>query len=127
MREATSAVLAGFIRLRGPSERRATLELARGSAKRRKGRSLTERHAGVLSLVSLLQLAPYDVPAWLPEVLELLGSFHNEPQPIKAAVSKAFADFKRTHADNWAAHRDRFTAEQQDLISDMLVSPSFYA
>ena len=38
-----------------------------------------------------------------------------------------FADFKRTHQDNWASHRERFTPEQQDLISDMLVSPSFYA
>ena len=40
---------------------------------------------------------------------------------------QAFADFKRTHQDNWASHRERFTPEQQDLISDMLVSPSFYA
>ena len=40
---------------------------------------------------------------------------------------QAFADFKRTHQDNWAKHRERFTPDQQDLISDMLVMPSFYA
>ena len=81
----------------------------------------------VLAVSSLVMLAPYDVPSWLPEVIELLAAFHNEPQPIKGCVSQAFADFKRTHQDNWAAHRERFTPEQQDLISDMLVSPSFYA
>jgi len=125
VREASAVVLAGYIRLRGPTERAAILRWARQRTK--KSRPLTERHAGVLALVALLQLAPYDVPSWLPEVLELLGSFHGEPQPIKSAVSKAFADFKRTHQDNWASHRERFTPEQQDLISDMLVSPSFYA
>ena len=42
-------------------------------------------------------------------------------------VTKTFADFKRTHQDNWAAHKERLTYEQQELISDMLISPSFYA
>lgn len=125
VREGSALVLSGFIRLRGPTERIATLRWAKQHTK--KSRPLTDRHAGVLSLVALLQLAPYDVPSWLPEVLELLGSFYSEPQPIKAAVSKAFADFKRTHQDNWASHRERFTTEQQEMISDMLVSPSFYA
>lgn len=125
VREATAMILAGFVRLRGPAERAATLRWARQCT--RKGKPLAERHAGVLALVALMQLAPYDVPAWLPEVLELLGSFHTEPQPIKQAVSKAFADFKRTHQDDWVSHRERFTPEQQDLIADMLVSPSFYA
>jgi len=125
VREASAVVLAGFIRLHGPSEREATLKWACNRAK--KGKALAERHAGVLALVALVQLAPYDVPAWLPNVIERLAAFHNEPQPIKSTVSQAFADFKRTHQDNWANHRERFTPEQQDLISDMLVSPSFYA
>ena len=114
-----------YAALCGPAERDLTLGWARQQTA--KGRPLAERHAGVLALVALLQLAPYDVPAWLPEVLETLGSFHAELQPIKQTVSKAFADFKRTHQDNWVSHRERFTPEQQDLISDMLVSPSFYA
>ena len=32
-------------------------------------------------------------------------------------MTKAFADFRRTHQDNWAAHRERFTAEQQEILS----------
>ena len=190
VREVSAAVLGGFIRLHGHSERTLTLKWAR--QRTRKGRPHTERHAGVLALVALVQLAPYDVPTWLPEVLELLATFHNDAQPIKGAVSQvptfachcrivpcssthlhthtlpchshlscprarprlvlsptlraftlhalhptcclhptchhqAFADFKRTHQDNWAKHRERFTPDQQDLISDMLVMPSFYA
>ena len=125
VRDATALLFAGFIRLHGPSERSLTLKWARQRTK--KGKPLNERHGGVLALVALLNLAPYDVPSWLPGVLELLATFHSEPQPIKGAVSQAFADFKRTHQDNWASHRERFTVEQQDLISDMLVSPSFYA
>ena len=81
----------------------------------------------MLALAALVSLAPYDVPCWLPALLERLAGYFNAPQPIKGVVTKAFADFKRTHQDNWASHRERFTAEQQDLISDLLVMPSFYA
>ena len=125
VREASAVILGGFVRLHGPPERMKTLKWARQRAK--KGKPLVERHAGVLAYVALMQLAPYDVPAWLPEVVELLAAFGNEPQPIKATVSQAFADFKRTHQDNWASDRNRFTPEQLELISDMLVAPSFYA
>ena len=125
VREASAMLLAGFLRLHGPLERVQTLQWARRRAEQ--SNPLAERHGGVLTLVALVQLVPYDVPAWLPEVIELLATFYKEPQPIKSTVSHAFADFKRTHQDNWASHRERFTPEQQDLISDMLVSPSFYA
>jgi proteasome activator subunit 4 len=81
----------------------------------------------VLALAALVSLAPYDVPCWLPALLERLAGYFNAPQPIKGVVTKAFADFKRTHQDNWAAHKERLTYEQQELISDMLISPSFYA
>ena len=60
-------------------------------------------------------------------MLERLASFINHPQPIKTTVTKTFAEFKRTHQDNWAAHKQRLTMEQQDLLSDMVVAPSFYA
>jgi proteasome activator subunit 4 len=92
-----------------------------------RGASLAERHAGVLALAALVMLAPYGVPEWLPQVLDRLASFANQPQPIKAAVTKSFADFRRTHQDNWAQHKQRFTEEQQDVLSDMVVAPSFYA
>ena len=124
MREATASIYSGFVRLHGAAERR---RAERWAAKQCAAEALPARHGGVLALAALVSLAPYDVPGWLPNVLERLASFFNAPQPMKGVVTEAFADFKRTHQDNWAAHKERFTYEQQELISDMLISPSFYA
>uniref|UniRef100_A0A0D3IX08 Proteasome activator complex subunit 4 C-terminal domain-containing protein n=1 Tax=Emiliania huxleyi (strain CCMP1516) TaxID=280463 RepID=A0A0D3IX08_EMIH1 len=88
---------------------------------------------GVLGLAALVALAPYDVPSWLPEVLERLARHAQQPQPIKAAVSRVFADFKRTHqapptnADNWAASRKRLTPEQLEMLADAEQPPHWYA
>jgi len=125
VREAASMVVSGFVRLHGSTERQRTLEWVLKHVQR--GASLTDRHGGVLALSALVMLAPYGVPGWLPEVLELLAAFFKEPQPIKRTVTKTFADFKRTHQDNWSAHKARFTSEQQEIIMDMLDPPSFYA
>ena len=98
-----------------------------GGGRTRPKAALPERHGGVLALAALLRLAPYDIPPWLPPVIEKLAPFVAAPQPIKGTVTKAFADFKRTHQDDWAAQREKLTPEQQELISDTLISPSFYA
>ena len=45
----------------------------------------------------------------------------------QATVTSTIAEFKRTHQDNWAAHKQRLTLEQQELLSDLVVAPSFYA
>jgi hypothetical protein len=60
-------------------------------------------------------------------VLDRLGNFANEPQPLKAAVARTFAEFKRTHQDNWAAHKLRLTIEQQEMLADSAVAPHWYA
>ena len=36
-------------------------------------------------------------------------------------------DFKRTHQDNWAEHKQAFTEDQLAVLTDLLVSPSYYA
>ena len=159
VREAAVPIYSGFIRIHGEAERRRAFEWAMDRLKRGKGVNgrgvvpngdAATRHGGVLALAALVMLAPYDVPHWLPQVLDVLAGYSNEPQarcrcccaptgrvpdlppsdraqPIKAAVTKAFADFRRTHTDNWVAHRERFTPEQQEILSDMVVVPSFYA
>lgn len=66
VREAASTVISGFVRLYGSSERQLALEWIQSHIRR--GASLVERHAGVLTLSALVMLAPYDVPGWLPEV-----------------------------------------------------------
>ena len=67
--------------------------------------------------------------------------------PIPATVKRVFQDFKRTHQvrppphphppltpphppspqDNWAEHKLAFTEDQLAQLTDLLVSPSYYA
>ena len=89
---------------------------------------------------------PYDIPESLPPVLMLLADHLHDPVPIPATVKKVFQveffqqiynqglfslsffqDFKRTHQDNWAEHKQAFTEDQLAVLTDLLVSPSYYA
>ena len=75
----------------------------------------------------------------------LLADHLHDPVPIPATVKKVFQvctkdfpqdmrlfhaccqDFKRTHQDNWAEHKQAFTEDQLAVLTDLLVSPSYYA
>ncbi|KAJ2642127.1 Proteasome activator BLM10, partial [Coemansia sp. RSA 1694] len=85
------------------------------------------RHAGVLGLSCLVLAFPYTIPDWLPEVLVLLAGCIDDPNPIQSTVQRTFAEFRRTHMDTWHEDRKRFTSSQLELLTDMLVSPCYYA
>jgi len=89
--------------------------------------SLIKRHAGVLGLCSVVSACPYDIPSHLPEVLMVLGDHLHDPHPIPATVKRVLQEFKRTHQDNWTEHKERFTEDQLNVLTDLLVSPSYYA
>ena len=36
-------------------------------------------------------------------------------------------NFKRTHQDNWGEHRARFSEEQLLELTNLLISPTYYA
>ena len=38
-----------------------------------------------------------------------------------------FQSFKRTHQDNWTEHKTAFTEDQLTELTNLLVSPSYYA
>lgn len=88
---------------------------------------LIERHAGVLGLCACINAYPYDVPPFMPDVLVLLGEHLNDPPPIPATIKKTLSNFRRTHHDNWRDHKVKFTDDQLVVITDLLVSPSYYA
>lgn len=54
--------------------------------------------------------------SWLPEHITLLARFASEPSPVKSTVTKAVAEFRRTHADMWIIHKESFTEEQLEVI-----------
>ncbi|KAF9918681.1 hypothetical protein BX616_006764 [Lobosporangium transversale] len=88
--------------------------------------AIVRRHAGVLGLSSLLEAFPYDVPNWMPEAMVFLSGYFSDPPPISTTVKKAFSDFKRTHQDTWHEDQKRFTQDELEVLSDMLISPSYY-
>jgi hypothetical protein len=85
------------------------------------------RHGGVISLCSIIRAAPYSVPKGIPEILVQLASYSSDPAPITTTIRDTFAEFKRTHSDTWHIDRLAFEPEQLSMLSDIFVSPSYYA
>ena len=48
-------------------------------------------------------------------------------QPVPMTIKKTLQEFKRTHQDNWAEHKLKFTEDQLLVMTDLLVSPNYYA
>uniref|UniRef100_A0A4W5P868 Proteasome activator subunit 4 n=1 Tax=Hucho hucho TaxID=62062 RepID=A0A4W5P868_9TELE len=88
---------------------------------------LVRRHAGVLGLSACILSSPYDVPTWMPQLLMNLSAHLNDTQPIEMTVKKTLSNFRRTHHDNWQEHKQQFTDDQLLVLTDLLVSPCYYA
>uniref|UniRef100_A0A8C7M2N7 Proteasome activator subunit 4 n=1 Tax=Oncorhynchus kisutch TaxID=8019 RepID=A0A8C7M2N7_ONCKI len=92
---------------------------------------LVRRHAGVLGLSACILSSPYDVPTWMPQLLMDLSAHLNDTQPIEMRgtpnTRKTLSNFRRTHHDNWQEHKQQFTDDQLLVLTDLLVSPCYYA
>lgn len=89
--------------------------------------ALVVQHGAVLGLGALLLSSPYAVPAWMPPVLLALTQCIDDMPPVSTTARKLFADFWRTHRDEWSAQREAFTADELEQVSELLISPSYYA
>ncbi|MED6148307.1 hypothetical protein PIB30_051930 [Stylosanthes scabra] len=137
VREHAAAVLAGLMKsgdedIAKDFRDRAYVE-ANIVYKRRKSRksssvsSMASVHGAVLALAASVLSAPYDMPSWLPEHVTLLARFSGEPSPVKSTVTKAIAEFRRTHADTWNVQKELFTEEQLEILADTSSSSSYFA
>ncbi|KAJ8754928.1 hypothetical protein K2173_015440 [Erythroxylum novogranatense] len=137
VREHAAAVLAGL--MKGGDESlardfcdRAYME-AKAMQKKRKqrsarsGDSIASVHGAVLALVASVLSVPYDMPSWLPKHVTLLARFGGEPSPVKSTVTKAVAEFRRTHADTWNIQKVLFTEDQLEVLADTSSSSSYFA
>lgn len=88
---------------------------------------MRRRHGAVLALSSMIVSSPYTIPPWMPSVLVGLSGCVNDGPPISTGVRKLFADFMRTHRDEWAMHKLAFTQDELEIVSELMVSPSYYA
>ncbi|PON47216.1 Coatomer beta subunit [Parasponia andersonii] len=137
VREHAAAVLAGL--MKGGDEdlardfRDKAYKEANNLQRKRKHRNLSSSqsiastHGAVLALAAAVLSAPYDMPSWLPEHVTLLARFVGEASPIKSTVTKAVAEFRRTHADTWNIQKDSFTEEQLEVLADTSSSSSYFA
>ena len=46
---------------------------------------------------------------------------------FQVTIKKTLQDFKRTHQDNWQEHKLKFSEDQLSVMTDLLVSPNYYA
>lgn len=105
--------------------------IGRGSSKTKKKKKTAEevvsKHSGILGLCAFVNAFPYDVPEFVPDILMVLSDHLHDPQPIPVTIKKTLQDFKRTHQDNWQEHKLKFSDDQMAVLTDLLVSPSYYA
>ncbi|KAF3973789.1 hypothetical protein ACB098_06G003200 [Castanea mollissima] len=91
------------------------------------GQSVGSIHGPVLALTACVLSSPYDMPSWLPEHVILLAGFGGEPSPVKSTVTKAVAEFRRTHADTWDIQKNSFSEDQLEVLVDTSSSSSYFA
>ncbi|XP_024018767.1 proteasome activator subunit 4 [Morus notabilis] len=137
VREHAAAVLAGLMKggdedlakdFRNKAYKEASnLQRKRKQRKFSSSQSIASTHGAVLALAACVLSAPYDMPSWLPEHVTLLARFVGEVSPVKSTVTKAVAEFRRTHADTWNIQKDSFTEEQLEVLADTSSSSSYFA
>eukprot|EP00181_Compsopogon_caeruleus_P004140 CAMPEP_0184687850 /NCGR_PEP_ID=MMETSP0312-20130426/27727_1 /TAXON_ID=31354 /ORGANISM="Compsopogon coeruleus, Strain SAG 36.94" /LENGTH=1834 /DNA_ID=CAMNT_0027144393 /DNA_START=360 /DNA_END=5864 /DNA_ORIENTATION=- len=88
---------------------------------------IIQRHSAVLGLASMVMSSPYTLPSWMPGVLMALARQVDDYPPISTSSRKIFVEFWRTHRDEWATHKRAFAEDELEIVSDLLISPSYYA
>ncbi|KAL0489595.1 26S proteasome subunit BLM10 [Acrasis kona] len=100
-----------------------------------------DAHYAVLGLSALIRAYPYDVPSFLPRLMVRLADFQHyktvkienkdevavSAQVINDTVRKTFSNFWRTHRDTWHIHKSKFEEDQLYVVTQLLVSPVYYA
>ena len=138
VRDQTAESLSGLVRcgFYSPEEVASLLEifseqlgpppLGRRDRKRADPAQLVRRHSGLLGLGAVVLAYPYSIPPFLPEVLMLVGAFLQATPPLQTTAKHVLSEFKRTHWDQWEAHRGAFSDAQLADLRGMLVSPTYY-
>merc|ERR1719150_2575238 len=96
------------------------MKLAKKKISKKSNDSLLLRHSGVLGLSAFVTSHPYDVPDFLPSILAYLARNHmGDPTAIKGPLKRLFAEFKRTHKDEWYVVQEKASEEDLEAINDV--------
>eukprot|EP00668_Euglena_longa_P016390 GGOE01020642.1.p1 GENE.GGOE01020642.1~~GGOE01020642.1.p1 ORF type:complete len:1699 (-),score=530.51 GGOE01020642.1:979-6054(-) len=95
----------------------------------REGEAAKLHHAGCLGFGGIMQAFPFTVPPFMPDVLCTLASLaHQSSADVGATVKRIFADWWKSHSDEWNfGFKELFTEDQLLIITNMIYSPSYYA
>jgi len=90
----------------------------------------TRQQKSVFVLCAVVMGRPYDTPSYIPEALAALSKHSFEQRAslsVREVVKMVCSEFKRTHTDNWEAHRKQFTQDQLEALEDVVSTPHYYA
>ncbi|KAF6261250.1 hypothetical protein COO60DRAFT_1503017 [Scenedesmus sp. NREL 46B-D3] len=89
---------------------------------------LAEAQAVVQGLKAFVLSSPYDVPAWMPEVLMALVAAANSRNPlVRRDASKSLSEFKRTHEEDALEQlRGMLGEEQWEAMTQVTSSASYF-
>jgi len=86
------------------------------------------KHGGVLGLAALLLIFPYELPRFVVPWLMELATYIDAHSTIATTVKTTVKDFRRTHNEMWHIYSTQvLTYEENQILQELLVSPSYYA
>ena len=91
---------------------------------------LRTQQRSVFFLCAAVLSRPYTTPSFVPIALAAISkhSFErNAPLTVRETVKKCCSEYKRTHIDQWQAHRRQFSQEQLESLEDVVSTPHYYA
>jgi hypothetical protein len=106
-----------------------TAEESQNATSKEKERAAKQQKS-VFFLCAVVMGRPYDVPTYVPEALAALSKHSFEQRAslgVREVVKMCCSEFKRTHTDNWEAHRKQFTQTQLEALEDVVSIPHYYA
>ena len=88
------------------------------------------QQTSVFVLCAIVLGRPYDTPPYIPKALAALSKHSFEQRAslsVREVVKMVCSEFKRTHTDNWEAHKAKFTTEELEALDDVVSTPHYYA
>jgi Proteasome-substrate-size regulator, mid region/Domain of unknown function (DUF3437) len=88
---------------------------------------MSTKHGGILGISAVISAFPFNVPEWMPDVLMRFGSYISAPSPCHDSVKETLAKFWKNHQDTWEVDKEMFTEDQRFELTQLVVSPCYYA
>lgn len=114
--------------IRGKRVKKATEPSEDELAKETKRAQLQQKSVYILCAAILSR--PYSTPNFVPIALKAISQHSFERRAslaVRETVKKCCSEYKRTHIDQWQAHRRQFNQEQLEALDDVVSTPHYYA